>query len=91
MSRRGRSKLTEKNFFFVTTIVNFVKVFDDEKCCDALINNIKYYQKKYYFEIPAYVIMPTNFHWIVKTDNTKGNISEIMRDIKSIVHGIFLK
>jgi hypothetical protein len=31
MSRRGRSKLTEENFFFVTTtIVNFVKVFDDE-------------------------------------------------------------
>ncbi len=83
MSRRGRKKLTEENFFFVTTtIVNFAKVFADELCCDALINNIKHYQKKYEFVILAYVIMPTHFHWIVKTDNSKGIISDIMRDIK---------
>ncbi len=32
MSRRGRNKLIEENFFFVTTtIVNFAKVFEDEE------------------------------------------------------------
>ncbi|MGD8780723.1 MAG: hypothetical protein PVH88_17375 [Ignavibacteria bacterium] len=63
MSRRGRNNLTEENFFFVTTtIVNLAKVFEDEECCDALINNIKHYQKKYSFAILAYVIMPTHFY-----------------------------
>ncbi len=83
MSLRGRTKLTEESFFFVTTtVVDFVNVFKDAKCCDALILNIKHYQKRYNFEILGYVIMPSHFHWIVQVDNTKGTISDIMRDIK---------
>ncbi len=83
MSRRGRNKLIEENFFFVTTtIVNFAKIFEDEECCNVLVSNIKYYQKKYNFVMLAYVIMPSHFHWMIKTDNTKGTISDIMRDIK---------
>ena len=90
MALRGRSNLTEESFFFVTTtVVDFLKVFSDTKCCDALISNIKHYQKKYNFDILAYVIMPSHsclagrqVHWIVQVDRTKGTISDIMRDIK---------
>ncbi len=83
MPLRGRSNLTEESFFFITTtVVDFQKVFSDTKCCDALISNIKHYQKKYNFDILAYVIMPSHFHWIVQVDRTKGTISDIMRDIK---------
>ncbi len=83
MPLRGRTNFTEESFFFVTTtVVDFVNVFKDTKCCDALISNIKHYQKKYNFEILAYVIMPSHFHWIVQVDPAKGTISDIMRDIK---------
>jgi putative transposase len=83
MPLRGRTNLTEESFFFVTTtVVDFVNVFKNTKCCDLLISNIKHYQKKYNFEILAYVIMPNHFHWIVQVDPTRGTISDIMRDIK---------
>ncbi len=83
MALRGRAKLTDESFFFVTTtVVDFVNVFKYPQCCDALILNVKHYQKKYNFEILAYVIMPSHFHWIVQVDRSKGTISNIMRDIK---------
>ena len=83
MGRRGRQNLINVHFFFVTTtVVKFTPVFSFPPFCDILINNIKFYQSKYKFEILAYVIMPTHFHWIVKTDSDRGTISDIMRDIK---------
>ncbi|HED07572.1 MAG TPA: hypothetical protein ENI57_05600, partial [Ignavibacteria bacterium] len=61
MPLRGRTNLTEESFFFVTTtVVDFVNVFKDTKCCEVLISNIKHYQKKYNFDILAYVIMPSH-------------------------------
>ncbi len=75
MGRRGRENLKEESIFFVTTtVVEFAKVFIEDKYCDILIHNIKHYQKRFKFEILAYVIMPTHFHWIVMTDNWNGTI-----------------
>jgi putative transposase len=83
MGLRNRTKISEEQFYFVTTTVrNFTKVFINDDFCNILINNIKYYQNKYEFIILGYVIMPSHFHWIIKTEPEKGNISEIMRDIK---------
>ncbi|MFA5803587.1 MAG: transposase [Melioribacteraceae bacterium] len=83
MGLRGRNNLTEEHFFFVTTtIINFTKVFLKDSYCELVIENIKFYQKKYKFEIIAYVIMPSHFHWIIKVEPKNGTISDIMRDIK---------
>ena len=61
MGRRGRNNLTEESFYFVTTpIVNFTKVFEDEECCSALINNIRHYQKKYEFTVLAPLFFGVN-------------------------------
>ncbi|MHB8905238.1 MAG: REP-associated tyrosine transposase [Melioribacteraceae bacterium] len=83
MGLRGRNNLTEEHFFFVTTtIINFSKVFVKDSYCDLLLKNIKHYQQRYEFEVLAYVIMPSHFHWIVAVHPARGTISEIMRDIK---------
>ncbi len=83
MGRRGRLSLTDDEVFFVTTtVVNFTKVFVEDLYCDILINNIKYYQQQYGFIIFGYVIMPSHFHWIVRIQQKKGTISDVMRDIK---------
>ena len=83
MGLRGRSYLVEERFFFVTTtILKFAKVFETDSYCDLLIKNIKHYQEKYEYEIIAYVIMPSHFHWILKVEPKKGTISDIMRDLK---------
>lgn len=83
MGLRNRTLLTEEQFFFITTTVkNFIPVFINDNYCHILINNIKYYQNKYEFLILGYVIMPSHFHWILKTNPNKGTVSDIMRDIK---------
>jgi REP element-mobilizing transposase RayT len=83
MGRRGRLKLTDESIFFVTTtVVNFTKVFIKDIYCDLLVKNILHYQKKYHFNILAYVIMPSHFHWIVEINKQYGTLSDIMRDIK---------
>ncbi len=69
MGLRGRNNLISEHFFFVTTtVINFSQVFISDPCCDILIKNIKYYQERYEFEILAYCIMPSHFHWIVKVN-----------------------
>ncbi len=83
MGLRGRSNFKAVNFYFVTTtVVKHTKVFTKDKYCDILIENIKFYRQKYHFNIYGYVIMPTHFHWIVKTNKKFGTISDIMRDLK---------
>ena len=88
MGRRGRTSFDSEEVFFVTTtVVQFTRVFVNDVCCDLLIKNIKHYQQKYQFEILGYVIMPSHFHWIVRRQPNNGTISDIMRDIKNILHG----
>ena len=83
MGRRGRSSLTDETQYFVTTtVVNFARVFVQDKYCDILIQNIKHYQQRYRFVVLGYVIMPSHFHWIVEVEPAQGTISDIMRDIK---------
>lgn len=83
MALRGRSNLTDEHFFFVTTtVVNFVNIFKNDIYCDLLLKNIKHYRERYHFNILAYVIMPSHFHWIVEVNPKFGTISDIMRDIK---------
>jgi len=83
MGLRGRNNLTDEHFFFVTTtVIRFIPIFKNHLYCNILINNIKHYQLKYKFEILAYCIMPSHFHWIVEVNPLYGTISDIMRDIK---------
>ena len=83
MGLRGRNNFVEENCYFITTtVVYFTAIFTSNKLCDLLIENIKHYKTKYHFKILGYVIMPTHFHWIVRTDNKYGFISDIMRDLK---------
>jgi len=83
MPTRGRNNLSEETIFFVTTtVVRFLKIFNNPAVCDILINNIKYYQNIYKYEVLAYSIMPSHFHWIVVTNPKYGTISDIMRDLK---------
>lgn len=83
MGRRGRANLTDEHFFFVTTtVVRHIPIFEDHSFCDILIENIKFYQNRYRFEILAYIIMPSHFHWILEVNPKFGTISDIMRDIK---------
>ena len=83
MAIRGRNNLSGEIFFFITTtVIQHIQVFTEDEYSEVLIKNIKYYQEKFQFDILAYVIMPSHFHWIVEINPKKGTISDVMRDIK---------
>ena len=83
MARRGRNNLADEHFFFATTsVIKFINIFSYPKYCQILIDNIKHYKKRYKFNVLAFAIMPSHFHWIVEVNPEYGTISDIMRDIK---------
>lgn len=68
-------------FFVTTTVVNFTKVFNENRYSQVVIDNLNFYRERYGFKLIAYVIMPEHLHLIVWTkENT--SISSIMRDFK---------
>jgi len=83
VGRRGRLSLLDYTLYFVTTTVtDFTPVFSIPECCDILIRNIRYYRNQYHFQIYAYVIMLTHFHWILEVNPNYAILSSVTRDIK---------
>jgi REP element-mobilizing transposase RayT len=73
-----------KNYYvFITTVTRDNQpIFSQEKFCDILVENLKFYRDKFRFKLLGYVIMLDHFHGIF-LPCSKGNISQIMRDWKS--------
>jgi len=84
---RGRERNNYERFgnvFFITsTIVGFIKLFEKKYLCDIIIENLRFYQNRGDFIIPAYVIMPNHIHLVLKTAD-QNSISKIMANFKRI-------
>ena len=80
--RRLADATGELPYFVTTSVVDHVRVFTEDRYCQILIDNIKFYQNAYHYHTRGYVIMPSHFHWVLKIDPAYGTISDIMRDIK---------
>lgn len=78
-----RMIISDNYFYFVTTkTFNNGLLFENEKYCGFLIDNIEFYRKKLNFLLIAYVVVPDHFHGIIVPDLRWGNIPDIMRNIK---------
>jgi REP element-mobilizing transposase RayT len=71
----------EDAYFVTFTIVDWIKVLEDDSYKLLILNAIKFYQKHKGLVVFAYCIMPNHVHMILQAtgDNT---ISEILRDLK---------
>jgi putative transposase len=83
MSRRGRSKFSEKNlmFFVTTTVMNFERIFHSDKYFDILTDSLIFLISKYKAKLFGFVLMPNHIHLIIETVNAE-TISAFMRDFK---------
>lgn len=81
MSRKYKVFDTAKPYFITSSVVDWIKIFNEKKIVDILIESIKYCQSNKGLEIYAYVIMPEHFHMVCRSisDNT---LSDIFRDFK---------
>lgn len=83
--------LQEQCYFLTINVFNKLWVFGRLEntiyvpaiqLCDVIIKDLNFYRQKFNFKLHGYVIMPNHLHLILNVGN-KGNISDIMRDLKS--------
>ncbi len=81
MSRRYKVFDSTKPYFVTSSVVSWIKIFNDNKIVDILIKSIRYCQLNKGLEIYAYVIMPDHFHMVCRSISD-NNLSDIFRDLK---------
>ena len=68
---------TDYPYFITSTIVNWIRLFDQNEFKHLLFQNLIFYQSKYEIEIFAYVIMPDHFHMVCKSEQLRKAIQSL--------------
>ena len=81
-------KYNEESYVHFITTVTFRRqpYFKDQKICQILAENIRFYQRKFDVEVYGWVVMPNHLHVLVWWDVEKQpnlTISKIIHGIKS--------
>ena len=81
MSKLRKYDIPNHGHFITTNTFERRKIFVNEKACPVIIDDLKFYRKKFDFKLFGYVIMPDHIHCVIlPNENTK--IPDIIRDIK---------
>ena len=86
MSRRLKYNIQNDIHFVTTNTSNRLPIFKDDRCCQILIDNLKFYRNKYQLKYFGYVIVPDHIHILIWFDLEKYpelTISKIIQGIKS--------
>ena len=81
MSEKYKIFEGDEVYFVTFTIVEWIKVLENDDYKDLIINTIKFYQHNKGLVVYGYCIMPNHVHMIVQAVST-FTISEILRDVK---------
>ena len=79
----------EELYFMTFQIVGWVDIFTRQTYRDIMIESFEFSQKNKGLELFAYVIMSNHIHLLARAKN--GNLSDLVRDIKSHTSKEFLK
>jgi len=73
----------ENTVHFITIdTFNKIVLFQDDKTCRIIIDNLIFYRNKFSFKLLGYVIMPNHVHLLIQLSEKNNNISRVMRDFK---------
>ena len=81
MSKLRKYDIANQGHFITTNTFKRRKIFVNEKACSIIIEDFKFYRKKFDFKLFGYVIMPDHIHCVI-LPNENTNISNIIRDFK---------
>ncbi|EOC99936.1 hypothetical protein L21TH_2023 [Caldisalinibacter kiritimatiensis] len=77
-------------YFITSTITNYAPILIEDKYKDILLDSLYYYNKKYSYDLVAYVIMPEHIHFILKGNNEE-KLHQYMREFKTYTSKQILK
>lgn len=73
------------NVCYVTASVNkFKDIFKEKSYLDIILENIRFYRRKYGFKLLAYVIMPDHLHLLFVPQQNRVEVSNMMSDFKRV-------
>ena len=81
MSEKYKTAEKDKAYFVTFTIVEWLKVLQEDSFKMIVINALKFYQQNRGLLVYAYCIMPNHVHMIVQSNGTES-VSEVLRDLK---------
>ena len=81
MSEKYKTHDKDKAYFVTFTIVEWLKVLQDDSAKMIIVEAITYYQQHRGFVIYAYCIMPNHVHLIAQSDGSEI-LSAVLRDLK---------
>ena len=82
MSVKYKIQKGDEAYFVTFTIVEWIKVLEDDAYKHIIIDNIRFYQKNKGLIVYSYCIMPNHVHMIIRADEP-FRIAEILRDLKN--------
>ena len=81
MARKYKFHDNSKLYFVTFTVVNWIDAFIRDDYRKIFYESVAYCQQNKGLEVYAYCIMTSHIHMIIGTE--KGNLSDIVRDLKS--------
>ena len=74
----------ENQIHFITLDTNKkIRLFNNNGLCRIIIDNLKFYRRKFAFKLFGFVIMPDHIHLLILLGKKHNNISRVMQDFKS--------
>ncbi|MFH1366964.1 MAG: transposase [Patescibacteria group bacterium] len=73
----------ENTVHFVTVhTFNKIALFQEDKLCRIIIDNLIFYCNKFSYKLLGFVIMPNHVHLLIQLNDKYNDISRVMRDFK---------
>jgi putative transposase len=82
ISRRFRPILPGATYFITSVAHERRRWFANPVFAQIIVEQLKYYEKAYEFQLPAYAVMPDHYHAVV-TVGEKKDISQILHAVHS--------
>ena len=77
---RTRYKVVQEGVYFITSSVSgWINIFNDDRYCKIIIDELKYRRDKKQIELYGYVIMPNHIHLLLSSNK----LSNLIRSFKS--------
>jgi len=84
-------KFNEIPIHFVTTnIIGNSPILFVKKYCDIIVENLKFYRKKFGYKLLSFVIIPWHLHLLLNLDKNI-TISKVIHDFKSYISQVILE
>jgi REP element-mobilizing transposase RayT len=82
---KRRDKSSDCGWLFITgATYRRVPVFATHKHCEIFVDNLRFYRRKYGFDVFGFVLLPDHYHLLLNVP-PEVSLTDLLRDFKSAV------